>query len=255
MLNAVAIIPARYASTRLPGKLALRDPAGKCLIEYVAAAAARAKTISRVIIATDDQRIFDIAAAAGFEAQMTSPDHPCGTDRIAEVAAALDADIIVNCQADEPQLRPEMVDQAVQLLEKHPDCPMSTLACEIQTEEEFADPNLVKVVVDSRSRALYFSRATIPFVRGAKRPVAECPLRPLHHIGLYGFRRDFLLQYARLPKSPLEEAEKLEQLRALYNGYHIAVGVTPYQLIGVDTAEDFAAFCATVGAHGRAPQK
>lgn len=245
-MKAVAIIPARYASTRLPGKLILRDPAGKCLVEYVGAAARRAQRIERVIIATDDERILAIAQGAGLEARMTSPDHACGTDRVAEVAACLDTDIIVNCQADEPQLRPEMVDQVVSLLEEDPACPMSTLACRIESEEEFSDPNVVKVVCDIKGRALYFSRAMVPFVRGARQPLAESCVPPLHHIGIYGFRRNFLLEYARLPRTALEETEKLEQLRALYYGYDIKVGITPYRLIGVDTPEDFAAFCRAV---------
>ena len=264
--QAVAIIPARYAATRLPGKLIKRDPAGKCLIEYVGAAAQRASRIGRVIVATDDERILAIAQAAGLEARMTSPDHTCGTDRVAEVAAGLEAEVIVNCQADEPQLRPEMVDQTVALLEADPECVMSTLACEVQSEEEFADPNVVKVVVDGAGRALYFSRAPIPFWRdrgkGVRNHLCEAPggpcgqmvpdtfsaipLRPLHHIGLYGFRRGFLLEYARLPKTRLEETEKLEQLRALYHGYQIKVGVTPYRLIGVDTPADFEAFSRRV---------
>ena len=245
-MPAVVIIPARYASTRLPGKLLKPGPAGKCVLEYVCAAAQRARSIARVIVATDDERILRVAQAAGVEARMTSPTHTCGTDRIAEVAATLDADIVVNAQADEPQLRPEMIDQTVRLLEEDAECVMSTLAHEIDAEEEFADPNVVKVVVDGRGRALYFSRCPIPYVRDSQRPAADCPVRPLHHIGIYGYRRAFLLQYSRLPKAGIEQAEKLEQLRALFHGYAIRVGVTPYRMIGVDTPKDFAAFCDAV---------
>jgi len=244
-MKVAVIIPARYASTRLPEKLVRRDPSGRCVFEYACLAAQRAETVDRVILATDHETIFEIAERAGFEAWMTSADHTCGTDRIAEVAAEIDADIVVNAQADEPELRPEMVDQVVRLLEDG-ECPMSTVACEIQDEAEYRDPNVVKVVVDGKGRALYFSRGRIPFVRGAVHPVAESRVRPLHHIGLYGFRREFLLAYAGLPSTPLEETEKLEQLRALYHGYAIKVGVTPYRMIGIDTPEDFAAFCRRV---------
>lgn len=244
--RAVAIIPARYAATRLPGKPIMRDPRGKYVIQYVCEAASKAKLINRVIVATDDKRIFDVVTSLGFEAAMTSDKHPSGSDRIAEVARGIDADVVVNIQGDEPQIRPEQIDQVVSLLDEAKDCVVSTLASKIESPEELADPNVVKVVVDNEWRALYFSRLPIPYVRGAKNQLHESPVPHLHHIGIYGYRREFLLQYVRLPRPAIEDAEKLEQLRVLASGHRIKVGLTPYRLIGIDTPADFEAFCRQV---------
>jgi 3-deoxy-manno-octulosonate cytidylyltransferase (CMP-KDO synthetase) len=241
--SAIAIIPARFASVRLPGKPILRDPAGKTIIEYVCAAASAAARISRVIVATDDDRIAAVVREAGYEARMTSPNHPSGSDRIAEVVASLQSDIVVNVQGDEPMIRPEMIDQVISLLQDDAECQVSTLVTPINSSAELADPNVVKVVVDNQWRALYFSRSPIPYVRGAKDQLAESPLPHLHHIGMYGYRRPFLLQYVKLPRPAVEDAEKLEQLRVLAAGHRIKVGVTPHAPIGIDTPEDFEAFC------------
>lgn len=244
--NAVAIIPARYASTRLPGKLVMQDPSGRYLIDYVCRAAADASRVSRVIVATDHERIRAVCESLGWEAVMTRADHRSGSDRIAEVAEGIDADIVVNIQGDEPQMRPDMIDHVIELLDESDDCVVSTLACEIESAEELADPNVVKVVVDEQWRALYFSRCPIPYVRDVEDPFADSPLAHLHHVGIYGYRRDFLLRYVTMPRSRLEEAERLEQLRVLAMGERIKVGKTPYRLIGIDTPADLDAFCRWV---------
>ena len=240
--SAVAIIPARYASTRLPGKPLLDDGLGRTVLDYVCEAASKAALVRRVIVATDDARIRDAVAARGYEAAMTRSDHPSGSDRIAEVARTIECDIVVNVQGDEPQVRPDMIDQAVALLHESPDCVVSTLACEIASEEELADPNVVKVVCDDAGRALYFSRLPIPYVRDAPRQFGAGPAAHLHHIGLYAYRREFLLRYVAMPPCALERAEKLEQLRVLAAGYRIRVGTTPHRPLGIDTPEDLTAF-------------
>ncbi len=246
-VEAIAIIPARYEATRFPGKLLAQDRTGKVLLRYVCEAAESASKISRVIVATDDKRIKEAVEAWGGEAVMTSPDHKCGTDRAAEVSSSLDADIIVNVQGDEPEMRPQMIDQVVDLLVANPDCVISTLACKISHRQEVEDPDTVKVVLGEDGRALYFSRWPIPYVRnpeesGAERGVEE--VVHLKHIGIYGYRSGFLATFTSLPQSPLEKLEKLEQLRALHHGYRIAVGITPYNTLGIDTPADFETFLA-----------
>jgi len=245
MTTAVVIIPARYASTRLPGK-AIREEAktitGKYLIEHVYDRAKLATRISRVIVATDDERILNVVKGFGGEAVMTSPDHPSGTDRIAEVAAGLDTPIIVNVQGDEPEIHPDMIDSVVGMLEEDESAHMATLANEISTEEELNDPNCVKVIVDKRGYAIYFSRYPIPYLRDSGGVPRLGEFRYLRHIGLYGYRREFLLRYCELPPSSLELAERLEQLRAIENGYRIRVEVTPHRSMGVDTQKDFEQF-------------
>jgi len=250
--SAVAIIPARYASKRLPGKLIMQDPTGRYLIDYVCAAASKATRIERIIVATDHRRIFDVVTGLGWEAAMTREDHRSGSDRVAEVAREVAADVVVNIQGDEPQIKPEMIDQVVTLLEEAEDCVVSTLASEITSPDELKDPNVVKVVVDAAWRALYFSRLPIPYVRGAGTQFASGPLPHLHHIGIYAYRRDFLLRYVEMPPAPLELAESLEQLRVLAAGCRIKVGRTPHKLIGIDTPEDLDAFCRWVVARPQA---
>jgi 3-deoxy-manno-octulosonate cytidylyltransferase (CMP-KDO synthetase) len=243
--RAVVIIPARFGSTRLPGKPVLevaREVTGKYIIQHVYERAARAPSVERVIVATDNQRIADVVTEFGGEARMTSSEHRSGTDRIAEVAAALDAPIVVNVQGDEPEIRPEQVEQVIQVLVEEPDAAMGALAHPIETVEEWHDPNVVKVVLDAHGCALYFSRSPIPFLRDYAGPLPQAPAALLHHLGIYSYRRDFLLRYASLPRSPLEEAEKLEQLRALGAGYRIRVAVTPYASIGIDTPADLKAW-------------
>ena len=240
-MKAVAIIPARYGAARLPGKPILeiaRRVTGKYLVQHVYERAARAPSISEVIIATDDTRILEAVASFGGRAVMTDPAHRSGTDRIAEVARSLDADVIVNVQGDEAQIEPAQVEQVVELLREDPEAVMGTLAHPIQSAETWQDPNAVKVVLDQQGYALYFSRSPIPFVRDAEDWITQTPVQPLRHVGIYSYRREFLLHYAAMPPSPLEEAEKLEQLRALAAGYKIRVGITQTACIGIDTPQD-----------------
>jgi 3-deoxy-manno-octulosonate cytidylyltransferase (CMP-KDO synthetase) len=203
------------------------------MIEHVYRRAADARSVSSVIVATDDERIYKAVAAFGGTAQMTSPDHPSGTDRLAEIAAHLDCDIIVNVQGDEPLIEPATIDQAVAPLRGDPALEMSTLRRRIDDAAEFTNPNVTKVVVDRDGYALYFSRAPIPYVRdgGAAAPAWA-------HIGLYVYRRKTLLRLASLPPSVLERSEALEQLRALEHGVRIKVVETSHRSVGVDTPED-----------------
>jgi 3-deoxy-manno-octulosonate cytidylyltransferase (CMP-KDO synthetase) len=238
----IAVIPARYGSTRFPGK-ALADIKGKPMIQWVFERTMRSKLINRVIVATDDDRIISAVKSFGGEAMMTSSHHSTGTDRIAEVARSLDCDIVVNVQGDEPLIRPEMIDEALLPLVQDATIPMGTLCRRIEDREEAFDPNVVKVVFDKNGFALYFSRAPIPWDRDAwagKGSWKELSLEgPLYkHIGLYVYRRNFLLDYAAMPRTPLEAAEKLEQLRALEHGHKIKVGITRYESFGVDIPAD-----------------
>jgi 3-deoxy-manno-octulosonate cytidylyltransferase (CMP-KDO synthetase) len=238
----LGVIPARFASTRLPGKPLLFDT-GKPMIQHVVEAARTARRLDRIIVATDDQRILDAVRGFGGEAVMTRPDHPTGTDRIAEVIAAIpEADLIVNIQGDEPELSGESLDLVVALLEADPSAPMATLATPIRDEAIYRDPSCVKVVRSSQGRALYFSRSPIPFHRDGPPDFAAEPPAALLHLGLYAYRRDFLLGLARLPPSPLELAEKLEQLRVLEAGQPIALGIVQERSVGIDTPEDYRRF-------------
>ncbi|MCW5889810.1 MAG: 3-deoxy-manno-octulosonate cytidylyltransferase [bacterium] len=233
----VAIIPARYRSTRLPGK-ALADLGGRPMVCHVAERAGRARGIARVLVATDDARIADAVRAIGVEVVLTRPEHPSGTDRLAEVARGLDADVLVNVQGDLPLLDPAMVERLAARMAAEPALPMATLASAIHDEAEWCSPHVVKVVWGADGRALYFSRAPIPHdrdgVRGAGEPFGW------RHVGLYAYRRDVLLRLAALPPSPLERREALEQLRALEHG--IAIGVVEWPadapLVEVDTPAD-----------------
>jgi 3-deoxy-manno-octulosonate cytidylyltransferase (CMP-KDO synthetase) len=232
----IGIIPARFASTRFPGKpLALI--AGKPLIQRVAEQCQKAKSLSDVIVATDDERIFN-AAKKFCHVEMTRPDHPSGSDRIAEVASRIPCDAIVNIQGDEPLIDPAVVDAVANALKDHE---MSTAATPIKDPAEYDNPNAVKVVVNTGGKALYFSRRTIPYLReAASRPVNEqlAAFPFLKHLGIYGFRRETLLRLVKFPVSPLEHAERLEQLRALDNGIDIAVVKVDYDSVGVDMPED-----------------
>lgn len=241
-MKAVAIIPARFASTRFPGKPLLRETE-KYLIEHVCEQAQKASRISSVIVATDDERIADAVRSFGGRAEMTRTDHPSGTDRVAEVASRLDADILINVQGDEPEIEPASIDRLVELLQGSNDLGIATLACPFAAGVNPADPNTVKAVIDRLGRAMYFSRSLVPFPRdtGGR---ADDPSRWLLHIGIYGYRRSTLLELAQLPPTPLEQCEKLEQLRFLENGYAIAVGVVEKAAVGIDTPEDYAAFVA-----------
>jgi 3-deoxy-manno-octulosonate cytidylyltransferase (CMP-KDO synthetase) len=232
--TAVAIIPARFHSTRLPGK-ALADIAGRPMIEHVYRRTAEARSVDRVIVATDDERVRAAVEAFGGEARMTSPDHQSGTDRLAEAAAGLDAAIVVNVQGDEPLIEPAMIDEAVAPLAADPGLEMSTLCRRIDDEAERANPHVTKVVRDAAGFALYFSRAPIPFVRDGS------PAAPAwRHVGLYVYRRDVLLRLAALPPTAQERSEALEQLRALEHGIRIRCVETQFDSIGVDTPADLA---------------
>jgi 3-deoxy-manno-octulosonate cytidylyltransferase (CMP-KDO synthetase) len=235
-MKVLGIIPARFGSTRFPGKpLALI--AGRPLIQHVIERCRQARSLAEVIVATDDLRIAEVAGRF-CRVEMTRPDHPSGSDRIAEVAARLDCDAVVNVQGDEPLMDPAVVDAVAAALKE---CEMSTAATQVREPGEFDNPNVVKVVVSAAGRALYFSRRTIPYLReAAALPAAEqmgaFPF--LKHLGIYGYRRGTLLRLVGFPVSPLEEAEKLEQLRALENGIQIAVVNVDYNSIGVDMPED-----------------
>jgi 3-deoxy-manno-octulosonate cytidylyltransferase (CMP-KDO synthetase) len=230
------IIPARYASTRFPGK-PLHLIAGKPLIQHVVEQCQKAKSLSEVIVATDDTRIWEVAQDF-CRVEMTRPEHPSGSDRIAEVAERSDCAAFVNIQGDEPLIDPAVIDAVAGALAG---AEMSTAATRIKREEEIDNPNVVKVVVNAAGRALYFSRRTIPYVREAasgstREQLAAFPF--LKHLGIYGYRRETLLRLVKFPVSPLENAEKLEQLRALDNGIGIAVVTVDYDSIGVDVPED-----------------
>lgn len=252
-MEIVAIIPARFASTRLPGKPLLAET-GTPLIVHVVEAARKARLLDRVIVATDDTRIADAVFRFGCEVALTRADHPSGTDRVAEVAERLpQAGIIVNLQGDEPEMSTEALDAVVGLLQRDPDAPMATLGTPIRDEAVYRDPGCVKVVAGRNGRALYFSRSPIPHHRDGLPDPKAGPIAHLH-LGLYAYRRDFLLKLATLPPSPLEQAEKLEQLRVLEAGYPIALGVVDEPSIGIDTPEDYRRFVTRWQArHGKAP--
>ncbi|HEY7183304.1 MAG TPA: 3-deoxy-manno-octulosonate cytidylyltransferase [Blastocatellia bacterium] len=245
--NVVAIIPARYASTRLPGK-PLIEIAGKPMILRVVERAGQTASINRVMVATDDERVFRVVAGAGVEAVMTSPDHATGTDRLAEVAAKLDAEIVVNIQGDEPMIEPSTIEAAIAPLLADRSIVMSTTCEPIESVEDALNSSVVKVVIDRDGFALCFSRNPIPFPRAAvlehgsiRSALLARPemLRTFNkHTGLYAYRRDFLLTYAKLPPTPLEQSEMLEQMRALEHGYKIKVVAVSHRSIGVDTPED-----------------
>jgi len=249
-MEIIAVIPARFASTRLPGKPLLSET-GRPLIQHVVEAAQRSKRLSRIIVATDDSRIADTVVSFGGEAFMTRADHPSGTDRVAEVAQAIpSAGIIVNLQGDEPEVSADALDQVVTILEENPDAVMGTLATPIRNEQDYLDPSCVKVVASTTGHALYFSRSPIPYHRDGLPPEgAATPLAYLH-LGLYSYRRDFLLKLAQLPPSPLETTEKLEQLRVLQAGYRIALGVIEEPSVGIDTPEDYLRFVERWNARG-----
>jgi len=255
-VKAVGVIPARYASSRFPGK-PLAALCGRPLVHHVYERARRSKTLARVVVATDDVRIRDAVAAFGGEVELTAAHHPSGTDRVAEVAASLSVELVVNIQGDEPLIEPAMIDEAVAPFFVETDLVMGTVCRRLETEDECHSPHVVKVVRDCRGFALYFSRAPIPYHRGLRSEVRgprlgsegeggtqSSVLSPeslyYKHIGLYVYRRDFLLELARLAPTPLEETEQLEQLRALEYGYPIRVVETKYDSIGVDTPEDLA---------------
>jgi 3-deoxy-manno-octulosonate cytidylyltransferase (CMP-KDO synthetase) len=232
------VIPARYASSRLPGKMLLKAT-GKYLVQHVYERASQAKAAA-VLVATDDERILRAVKEFGGTAVSTSPHHPSGTDRVAEAARHVDADVIVNLQGDEPHIDPGHLDLLPQLLQMDSGAAMATLATPLTSLDQYQNPNCVKVVCDSLGRALYFSRSPLPYVRDGQPSLGRPPF--LQHVGLYAYRRDFLLQLAELPPAPLEALEKLEQLRVLHAGHAITVGVVDHAGQGIDTQADYDAF-------------
>ena len=261
-MKIIICIPARYASSRFPGKVLAKDT-GKYLIQHTWEQARQAKLPQRVVIAADDPKIVEAARTFGAECVLTSTKHNSGTDRIAEAVGQTDAEIIVNVQGDEPQIDPDHIDYLAKLLLDCPEAPMATLATGFASREQIADPNVVKVVVsiadsgvgraasdrlpttgyrlpDQVARAIYFSRSVIPYDR--ERAGVGDVGRYLRHIGIYAYRREFLLTITALPQTPLEKLEKLEQLRALENGYAILVGRVEHTCEGIDTPEQYAAF-------------
>ena len=233
----LGVIPARFASSRFPGKV-LAQIASKSMLQRVYERASLARYLTATIIATDDERIYDAARSFGARVVMTRADHVSGTDRVAEAASAENAELVVNIQGDEPLIEPAAIDAAILPLAHDPAIVMGTLKKAIEDPREVTDPNVVKVVTDRNGDAIYFSRCPIPFERGQARPGTH-----FKHIGLYVYRRDFLLEYSALPVGPLEQAERLEQLRAIENGYRIRVVETEFESLGVDTPEDLERVC------------
>ncbi|PLX41595.1 MAG: 3-deoxy-manno-octulosonate cytidylyltransferase [Deltaproteobacteria bacterium] len=243
-MRAVVIIPARYASTRFPGK-PLVPLLGKPMLKWVVEAALKAEGVGEVIVATDDKRIADVASDAGAKPAMTPSDCPTGTDRVALAAATTDAGIVVNLQGDEPALNPENISTLIKVLEDDPEVPLATLSRPLRDPSELWSPDTVKVVSTRLGDALYFSRQPIPYFREAwrgsegKNPAPEGHITPLAHVGIYAFRRDALFAFTGMSRTPLEEAEELEQLRALESGWRIRVAPSlPPWPAGVDNPED-----------------
>jgi 3-deoxy-manno-octulosonate cytidylyltransferase (CMP-KDO synthetase) len=246
----VVVIPARYASTRLPQKMLLRDT-GKPLLQYTYEAAIAARRPDAVVIATDHLEIADMAKRFGAKVVMTSPDCTSGTDRVADAARQMpDSEILVNVQGDEPEIAPTSIDAVIDLINRNPTAAMATLATPIQHPDQLSNSACVKVVWDGAGRALYFSRSQIPFIRDAATPWGD-PSQPFNeppqfyqHLGLYAYRREDLFRFAKLPTSSLEQAEKLEQLRLLQEGGVIVIDSVKHASSGIDTPEDYAAFVA-----------
>ena len=230
-MDILCVIPARYSSTRLPGK-PLAMIAGKPMIQHVYERASRAQRPKKVLVATDHPLVYEAVEGFGGRAIMTSPHHPTGTDRLAEVAEKFpEVDLIINVQGDEPLIPPEIIDDLAQAFDQNQDLQMATLMTEMD-ESEYSTPSAVKVVTDLEGYALYFSRSLLPF------PRSDAGIPVYKHIGIYAYRRDFLLKFAKLSPTPLEATESLEQLRALEHGYKIKVLKTDFKSIGVDTMED-----------------
>ncbi|MCA9392601.1 MAG: 3-deoxy-manno-octulosonate cytidylyltransferase [Candidatus Omnitrophica bacterium] len=238
-MNVIGVIPARYDSVRFPGK-ALAEIDGRPMIQHVYERASRSLSLTEVVVACDDERIRDAAAAAGARVIMTRSDHACGTDRIVEAVQGIEADIIVNIQGDEPLIQPDIIDTLVACLGEDSQQVMATVVKKIEDPQEIADPNVVKVVLDKQNFAIYFSRSPIPYNR------AGTQLTYHKHLGIYAYTKPFLLIYAALPKTALEQAECLEQLRAIEHGFKIKTVATQHESIGVDTPEDLAKVTALI---------
>lgn len=243
-MKVLACIPARYGSTRFPAKVLAKDT-GKFLIQHTYERACAAKLPEKVIIAADDERIVAAAESFGAECILTSPDCPSGTDRLAEAVADINVDIVVNIQADEPEIDPANIDKIAQLLIDNPDAPMATLAADFQNAAQISDPNIVKVITGKDNRAIYFSRSVIPYDR-EKSGVGNVK-NYLRHLGIYAYRKDFLLKITKLPQTLLEKIEKLEQLRAIENGFAILVAEVKHTCDGIDTPDQYAEFVKRFG--------
>lgn len=231
-MKAICVIPARYSSTRLPGK-PLKDICGVPMICRVYERASRAKSVAEVIVATDDERILQAVEKNSGRAMMTRADHKTGTDRLAEVAENFsDVEVVVNVQGDEPLIEPSLIDELIAEFVKDKNLQMATVATELKDADEMNNPNNVKVVVDKNNDALYFSRSLIPYPRNTGKA------KVFKHIGIYAYRRQFLIDYAKMEPTPLEQSESLEQLRALENGFKIRVIKSLCRFVGVDTEED-----------------
>jgi 3-deoxy-manno-octulosonate cytidylyltransferase (CMP-KDO synthetase) len=239
----LACIPARYGSTRLAGKVLAKDT-GKFLIQHTYERACAASLPEKVIIAADNERIAAAAKTFGAECILTSVEHKSGTDRIAEAVKNIDVEIVVNLQADEPEIDPQNIDYLAGLLVKNPDYPMATLAADFQNPEQIANPDIVKVITDCNDCAIYFSRCPIPYDR-EKAGVGKIQ-QYLRHIGIYAYRKQFLLKITALPQSKLEKIEKLEQLRSIENGFQILVGKVKHTCDGIDTPQQYAEFVKRV---------
>jgi len=239
-MEAIGVIPARYASTRFEGKV-LADLDGKPVIQHVYERAKQAKLLDDLVVACDDERVKKAVLKFGGKAVLTSPDQPTGTDRLTEVVNPIDVKIVVNIQGDEPFIKSTMIDSIVLELSSNPKIGMATIIKRIEEEKELDDPNVVKVVVDREGYALYFSRSCIPFVRDRDSFLKNVMTKSVtfyKHVGLYGYTKDFLFTFKNLPKTNLEESEKLEQLRAIEHGYRIKTIVTKFDTVGIDTPED-----------------
>ena len=250
-MAATVVIPARFGSTRFPAKIVASDT-GKPLVQHVVDQAKKCKRVDRVIVATDDQRIVDALRPYDTQVVMTSSLHQSGTDRIAEVAEKLTCDIVVNVQGDEPEIEPETIDALIHRLETVPQDDIATACTPFRSGSNPLDPNLVKVVMDDKGRAIYFSRAPIPYRREAD--FIENSAYHLH-LGIYAYRRSFLLKFSSWPQTPLEKTEKLEQLRALEHGRSIYVLKIDRATHGIDTPEQYAAFVKRFGSVGVSPTR
>ena len=238
-MRVLACIPARLGSTRFNNKVLAKDT-GKFLIQHTYEQACLAKLPEKIIIAADDEKIAIASKAFNAECVMTSTDHQSGTDRIAQAVADIGVDIVINLQADEPEIEPENIDLLARLLIENPHFPMATLATSFQNADQIADPNVVKVIIDCNGKAIYFSRVAIPYDR-ENAGIGEAN-KYLRHVGIYAYRKDFLLKITTLPQTTLEKTEKLEQLRVIENGFSILVGKVNHTCEGIDTPQQYADF-------------
>lgn len=238
-MRVLAVIPARYDSVRFPGKVLARDT-GKFLIQHTYEQACRAKLIDSVIVATDNILVKQACDEFGAECVLTSSDHQSGTDRIAEAVSGYDVEIVINVQGDEPEIDPANIDELTRILIQKPDCKMATLVAGFKNKNQISDPNIVKVIIDQEQYAIYFSRSVIPYDRAAG-PVGDVA-NYLRHLGIYAYRKEFLKKFITLPQTPLEKIEKLEQLRAIENGFKILTAKVIHTHDGIDTSEQYQAF-------------